>query len=274
MEAAAATTLFLLLLAAGWAQGAHSRKVHPDMELHTAHRHTGAIGMIGGAAAVMTVILLASLKFDTLAQTFPLLLQRYTVLFVWMLIGLFLPLFSGYVLSVLAKEKRRIFFAAVILLDLFFLDLAYDRNTPVYREIVPLRPKRTPVTFQTTLYTCAPASLSTIIRSYGKELNEYDAARMTGTTRYGTTAGQLRYALDQLGFGYETLNGRYESLGDVEPRAILFIDRRDGYENHAVAYWGKAGDRYRILDPMDGDLLLSAAEIAKRWHGNGIRVYR
>ena len=94
---------------------------------------------------------------------------------------------------------------------------------------------------------------------------------MMGVTRYGTHAGEMRYALAKLRFPFKTLH-KTKPPTDVNPPAILFVDRRGGYENHAVVYLEKRDSRYRLFDPMIGYRELNTSTMETIWHGNGIEV--
>ena len=53
--------------------------------------------------------------------------------------------------------------------------------------------------------------------------------------------------------------------------AILFVDRRGGYENHATVYLGKK-EKYDLFDPMEGFRKLDGQQLHKIWHGRGVVV--
>ena len=220
---------------------------------------------IASAALLICLFLLSLflLKHDAFLMQLPLWLQRYITLFVWLELGGVVGLLSANYLHI----KRT--FLAIMLNTLYLLCFWYY-NEPIYSSISPL--DITPnVTNQTTLYSCACASLSTIAKQKGKSLNERDVCRLIGTTRYGSNPGQIRYAIKQLGFGFKTLFG-VEDIKDVHPPAILFTDRRGGYENHAVAYLKKEGEKYLLFDPMEGWRLLDHKQMQSIWHGRGIEL--
>jgi len=96
-------------------------------------------------------------------------------------------------------------------------------------------------------------------------------------TMLGSSPGQMRFALDHLGIGFETLNCAYGSVRDVPAPAILFVDHPAvGVEGHAVVYVGRVAtvDTFEILDPIDGRHFAPLADVERIWHGNGIACHR
>ena len=218
-------------------------------------------------AIFLTLIFLLSLlflEFDPLLIKLPLWIQKNITLLLWLALGGVLGL-----LSVNYLYLKRIMLA--LLLNLLFFGLFWYYNEPIYKSISPIDPIAD-VTNQTTLYSCACASLSTIAKHKGIDISEREACRLIGTTRYGSNPGQIRYAAQQLGFNYKTLFGDVD-IEKVHPLAILFADRRGGYENHAVAYTKKVGSNYLIFDPMEGWRLLNRKQMQRIWHGRGIELF-
>ena len=215
---------------------------------------------------LLTLIFLLSLlflEFDSLLVKLPLWLQWKITLVLWLALGGILGL-----LSVNYLYLRRTLLT-VLLNTLFLLSFWYY-NEPVYDFINPIDTV-TKFTNQTTLYSCACASLSTIAKQRGLQISERDACRIIGTTRYGSNPGQIRYAAKKLGFHYKTLFGDTD-ITEVHPPAILFMDRRGGYENHAVAYLKIEGKKYLLFDPMEGWRLLDHKQVQSIWHGRGIEL--
>ena len=246
---------------------------HHHMTLEKAHRYLPYFTPVSVVMLLLLVTLFVSLKIDRLAQIYPLILQRYMVISIWFILSCFLAYLGGYSLTIAFKENRNIFSACIIVLNGIFLYLYMSCNAPIYDKIKQSNIENYYVA-QTTLYSCAPASFAMIARSYGFKISEREASKQMRTTSYGTTAGEIRYALYQLGFKYEMLDQKYSDLSLLHSKAILFVDRRGGYENHSVAYVGQEGGKYKVLDPMEGIRLLSKEEVDCIWHGNGLKVYR
>ncbi len=216
--------------------------------------------------AFLTLLFLLSLLFleiDSLLAKLPFWLQWNMTLVLWLALGGILGL-----LSVNYIYLKRI--TLTVLLNTLFLLSFWYYNEPVYTLIKPTN-TASKVTNQTTLYSCACASLSTIAKHKGLHVSERDACKIIGTTRYGSNPGQIRYAVKKLGFHYKTLFGETD-INEVHPPAILFMDRRGGYENHAVAYLKKTKNGFLLYDPMEGWMLLERKQIRKIWHGRGIEL--
>ena len=221
----------------------------------------------GFAALFATLVLFAFLSavyiyHDDYLQTLPLVVQRESAYLLWLGIGALVALYSGYTLL----DKKLLSLSAVIV----FLPLFVFYTQPIYTSIPPKDPSKKQ-TYQTTLYSCACASLSTLLKHFGIPVSERLACKVTDTTRDGTNAGQLRYALSYFHFRFTTLHKK-KRLEELTPPALLFVDRREGYENHTVVLFKKERNNYTIFDPMEGWQRLNGAMLGSIWHGNGIEI--
>ena len=210
------------------------------------------------------LLFLLFLQYDAMLCRLPLWLQRHITLLIWLTLGALVGL-----VSVVYLHLKRIFLS--ILLNAVYLLSFWYYNEPVYSSISPIDPLPN-VTNQTTLYSCACASLSTIAKHKGIRISEREACRLIGTTRYGSNPGQIRYAANELGFSFKTLPGSVD-IAKVHPPALLFVDRRGGYENHAVAYLSKKDGKYILFDPMEGWRFLDRKQMQSIWHGRGIELF-
>ncbi len=209
----------------------------------------------------MTVLL--SLN-DAWLSTLPLLMQKNITLLQWYVLGCMVVMVSVYFFY--RKNPGRI-----VVLHLVFLALFYYVNEPVYPYVQAVNNPKVPFTEETTLYSCACAALSTLLKQLGiKEVGEKEACQVMGTTRNGSGAGQIRYAFGRLGIAYKALFNA--SIDAVSAPAILFVDRRGGHENHAVVYLGMKNGLYSIYDPMEGRKTLSKNVLDALWHGRGVEV--
>jgi len=265
--------LYITVLLWGIGYGYRIVSHNPSIPFDKVHHHIPWINRIGIGVLCIIAFLFFSLIMDRLAQQLPYIVQKEMVHIVWVLLGLFLALLSGFTLFMAFKKHKILFAGFVVLINLLFAYVAYTYNRAVYYDIQALH-SDTIYIEQTSLYSCAPTAFAMIARSYGLNLNEREATHLMGTTELGTTAGQIRSTLKTLGFSYEMLNQNYTNLDLIQTKAILFVDRRGGYENHSVAYFGRVDNRYKLLDPMEGERLLSQEELHHIWHGNGVRIYR
>lgn len=203
-----------------------------------------------------------ALLFDTLLIMLPLFLQRNITLIIWFSLGLLI----GYLGSIVISKIQKILYGVVVLI---FVWLFYDYNLQIYTQIAAKKANAV-YTEQTHLYSCSCAALSTLSNVCGYKLNERDACKMMGTTKFGSNPGQLRYALGRLGFRYQMISPN-DTIETLKPPAILFVDRRGGHENHAVVYLDKK-EKYNLFDPMEGLQKLDWHQLQKIWHGRGVAV--
>ena len=203
-----------------------------------------------------------ALFVDTLLMILPLSLQRNIILMIWIPLGMLIGFLGGIVVS----TTQKILFTVITAI---FVWLFYDYNQPIYTQITAKK-VNTVYTEQTHLYSCSCAALSTLSHICGYRLNERDACKLLGTTKFGSNPGQLRYALSRLGFHYRMIS-IHDTIKTLKPPAILFVDRRGGYENHAVVYLDKK-KKYYLFDPMEGLLKMDRQQLQKIWHGRGIAV--
>ncbi len=210
---------------------------------------------------VLYALLLLLLHHDRLLERFPLWLQVWLIPLVWYLLGALIGLLGGSLAA-----RRRLSFVIPVLIAHGGVFAYY--NEPIYETIPSVDPLPL-YTNQTTLYSCACAALSTALKFKGLQIGEREACRLVGTTRYGSTPAQIRYALTKLGIAYRMIDDKNTSL---HPPAILFVDRRGGRENHAVTLLRRRGDLFIIFDPMEGLRRLRSNELEKIWHGRGVEL--
>lgn len=199
---------------------------------------------------------------DRCLEKLPLILQRESAFSLWLSIGALSALFGGY-----ARKNNK--FLSVIV-TVAFIPLFIFYTQPIYTQISPKESTKK-VTYQTTLYSCACASLSTLLKQLGKPISERMACKESDTTRDGTSAGQLRYALARFDVAYASLHEK-KRLQELSLPALLFVDRRGGYENHTIVLLKKERNRYIAFDPMEGWQSLHTQRLEKIWHGNGIEI--
>jgi len=196
---------------------------------------------------------------------FPLYIQKNVTLVSWYVLAGILALISLYFYQFGKKWY-------IVLIHLGFLPLFYYVNQPIYAYVNTNDDMfKSKVTEETTLYSCACAALSTLTKQIGLHIiDEKEACRILGTTRIGSTTGQMRYALTTLDIPYDALFDT--SLDKIRTPAILYVDRRGGRENHAIVYLRKEGGYYLVYDPMEGRRKLSKRDLYAIWHGHGIEV--
>lgn len=126
------------------------------------------------------------------------------------------------------------------------------------------------VCVQSTLATCGPASLATILRAMGREAKDRDIARAAHSYRGGTEAWYLaRYARAR-GLNAEFRHGK-GFPAEVRWPAIVGVTVEEGRE-HFLPILGREGDRYFVGDPMIGPERLSREELEKRYGFTGFAL--
>jgi hypothetical protein len=113
-------------------------------------------------------------------------------------------------------------------------------------------PEQSPdgVVYQSTSYSCGPASLAGILRYYGIVKSERELAESAGTSlTLGTQLSGLEAASREHGFEPLVLSPSYEQLDLIRHPAIIFQPRL----YHLTTFWGVDSEgRIIIRDPVLG----------------------
>lgn len=138
------------------------------------------------------------------------------------------------------------------------------------------------VVFQTTPYTCAPASIATLARYTQKHpsLGEKQAVELTQTNRFGTTTLAEIRAMEKL-----NLNPEYhhnltpkELIAFGKPALLHVKEKRKKSKgsrfSHAVAFFGADLEKQVILigNPLFGAQIKTFEELKEYWFGEAILV--
>ncbi len=89
----------------------------------------------------------------------------------------------------------------------------------------------------------------------------------------GPTPAQMLYGIRALGLGARKTESPAHRLGDVSPPAVLLVRLGPEPDAHAVAYLGRDGDTYRIVDPVSGLQVHTQESFENRWDGRAIEVF-
>ena len=250
-----------------------SSKRYPGLTLESSLKKSRTLRIVALLCLVLVAPPLAAQVTDSICQALPLWLQGHASRATWIILGSLFALLSGFAVFVVirtshAKRSRLALALGALNVALF---MANGRlNTGIADEL-SVKTTADGVILQSSSSSCAAATLCNVVAHFGVEISEPRAARLLGTTSLGTSPGQMRYALDQLGIGFVDLNERFRELSEVRPPAILFVDHPAvGPEGHAVAYFGTFKDRYEIWDPIYGRSFLKSGHIHQVWHGNGM----
>ncbi len=265
--------IFLLVLALGF----RAARNDPDLNIENALRRSPRLIATSLLLVGLAAVTLSMQFYDPFCLLFPLVLQLYATWASWLILATLFGVVSGYGLSLaLARGHRqsRSLSIAVLLLQVAIALPCVRLLSPIASDL-GAGDTRGGVVIQTHSSTCAAASLANIARHFEFSLDEKGAAELLLTTLYGTSPGQMRFALEKLGISFTTLDPSQLSLAAVPPPAVLFVDHHAlGRESHAVAYFGLTDDGYEIADPLIGVVVWDEESVGDRWHGNGISCFR
>ncbi len=263
---------FLLGIAVGKKTFVHS----VDVTLENAHTKS-VIFYLGSIFLLLCFVVgVLFIRNDTLLVQTPLLFQKFSTLYVWSIFSALITFASAYIFSLAFLLKKRIstYLPSLLLLNILFFILFFRVNQPIY-SLVSSQPPQKKGFLQSTNYSCTSASIATIALRYGKDIDEKKVATISGLTKFGATTGQIRYTLNSLGLEYKDIINVYSKLKQIPAPALIFIDHPSvGKEGHVVVYEGYDEGRYRIWDPLQGERSISAEQMEKIWHGNGVSVYK
>jgi len=214
---------------------------------------------------------------DDFFLRFPLLYQKYTMVITWTVILLYLAFLSGFTLTIthkLKREKFKTYVVALLILNIALLVNHHQKNAYTGMEVKEHNASEEFIK-QSTNFSCTSASISTLAKKFDINVSEKEVAKMSRLTKRGANAGQVRFALNQLGIGYHSLTGKFTDPNKIKAPAILYIDNPVvGFEGHAIVYLGKGHYGFEIWNPVGLHIYLSEKELRKVWHGNGIECFR
>lgn len=138
------------------------------------------------------------------------------------------------------------------------------------------------IVWQTTPYTCAPASIATLGRYTKKhpELTELDVVKLTKTNRFGTTTLSEIRAMKQLGLNPKYMhNLTIEDLIAIDRPALLHVKEknqtRQGVRfSHAVAFLVIDAEKELVVigNPLYGMQIKTFRDLEQYWYGEAILV--
>ena len=247
---------------------------HSDISLENAHQKSKTFYILALLFLIAFALGAVCLQIDTLLEKTPLLFQRLSTLYTWSMFALFITFASGFALtlSYLLQKKMKSYLPSLLLLNLLFFILFFRINQPI-SDLIKVQVAKEKGYMQTTDFSCTSASVATIVLRSGRVADEKRIASLSGLTKFGATSGQLRYALDILGLGYETVHDSPKKLKALLAPVLIYIDHSTiGKEGHAVVYLDHNSSGYSLWDPLQGHRMVSDQEMDKIWHGNGIIV--
>lgn len=271
-------SLGLVILGVGWwwygrRLAVRVLALHPGATLEEPPPLPRGMRWLKSALLGLAVSALVAVLWDPFCAWLPLWVQGQVRLLLWVGATGALAMFAGFVVTVAYRTghaQARPLALAAALLSVAFLTAAHRLNAPIVDQVGD---RTTPggMVLQSTPWTCTAASLANVARRCGIHLGEREAAGLLGTSRCGSSPGQLRFALGFLGIPHEDVRLERPDPAKVPVPAILFVDHPTaGREGHAIALLGRHGDVFEILDPALGRLLWTRDDAAEIWHGRGI----
>ncbi len=130
---------------------------------------------------------------------------------------------------------------------------------------------------QTSMSSCAPSALATVLRRWNISATESSVARLAGTSRLGTSMPQLIQAARALGMDGIELSPTWEQMQWINRPGVLGVWLMDGPRKlpHAVALLAMNDQLMAIGDPARGKIyILDRAQFAEIWRQEYVPIFR
>ncbi len=121
--------------------------------------------------------------------------------------------------------------------------------------------------FQTSSYSCVPASVANLMKHHGFIAKERELAKSMKTTMVGTHMSSALYVLKDLGFHGRRMNVEVETLKSSNATLLTVDHPATGPNSHMIFCKGYEGQRFVVIDPLKGWTFYSPGELEKIWHG-------
>ncbi len=130
---------------------------------------------------------------------------------------------------------------------------------------------------QTSMSSCAPSALATVLRRWQIDATESGVARLANTSRLGTSMPQLIVAAHELGMDGVELAPTWEQMQRINRPGVLGVWLIDGARKlpHAVALLEMNSEQVAIGDPAWGTIYaLNRTQFAKIWRQQYVPLFR
>lgn len=132
------------------------------------------------------------------------------------------------------------------------------------------------ICYQSTRYTCAPASSAMLLRHFGIRTSEKEMARLslTGNVRATSNIKVIRgLRLKLKNTGYQVKIRVTDIAGLRQIRLPCLISLKTGLVSKHMVVLAALDDRHaELLDPEDGRIRIKLEEFRKTWAGNAIWI--
>lgn len=181
-------------------------------------------------------------------------------------------LLFGFIVIKKPFEKRPVWtlFKTVYFAMLFFFIL-----NPLYNMVISPFALRNAVfkdewkngvCLQSLPVTCSPSAVATILREFGVARTERELAYELDTSVYGSETWKIVRYLRKSGFAADCY--RLKKLSNEAALAVISV--KFAGICHSMVFFGMAGDKFDIGDPLFGRLLMDEAAFNKRYLFDGI----
>ncbi len=212
-------------------------------------------------------------------QVLPLEWRIYGMQVTWTILRSVLLGFCGLAFMVSWKTARSQVIAVVLLgllgIGGFSAAEAYFL-APIYSELHNnLQPNG--VFKQTSMSSCAPSALATVLRRWGIDATESSVAKLAGTSRLGTSMPQLIEAARDTGMDGIEMSPTWEQMLRINRPAVLGVWLIDGPRKlpHAVALLAMDHDLAAIGDPARGKIdILPRSQFGEIWRQQYVPIFR
>jgi predicted double-glycine peptidase len=212
-------------------------------------------------------------------QMFPLEWRIYGMQITWTILRVMLLGFCG-LAWVVSWRTARSQVVAVVLIGLLglggFSAAEHYFLAPIYGELQDnLQPNG--VFKQTSMSSCAPSALATVLRRWNLNATESSVAKLADTSRLGTSMPQLINAARVLGMDGIELAPTWEQMQRINRPGVLGVWLIDGARKlpHAVALLAMNDQLMAIGDPARGKILvLDRNQFAEIWRQQYVPIFR
>ncbi|UBF28892.1 hypothetical protein K9N68_14240 [Kovacikia minuta CCNUW1] len=212
-------------------------------------------------------------------QVLPLEWRIYGMQVTWTIMRVILLGFCGLAFTVSWKTARSQVIAVILIgllgLGGFSTAEAYFL-APIYSELHDnLQPNG--VFKQTSMSSCAPSALATVLRRWKINATESSVAKLAGTSRLGTSMPQLIEAARDLDMDGIELSPTWEQMVRINRPGVLGVWLIDGSRKlpHAVALLAINQEQAAIGDPARGKIyILNRSQFAEIWRQQYVPIFR
>lgn len=176
-----------------------------------------------------------------------------------------------------ASDRKAILLLTAVA-ALYFLKAGWWMVSPGVPDLGRTNVDASGVCLQSTGYTCAAASMVTMLQSFKVEASETEMARLSFTqVDGGATDSRVLWALEKKlrGTGLVARYRRLDATALIDLPKPCLVQMDWGYFiSHMVPVMEASSERVVIGDPLTGRREMTMAEFGSKWKGNAISIDR